>query len=77
MAGFSVTPAQILISGQGETVSSSAVRGLVPLAETFGFAGDLRSVSQGRASYTMCFHRYEELPQNLADQIVAKAGKTK
>lgn len=62
------------IEGRDEV---SAVRGLVPLAETFGFAGDLRSVSQGRASYTMCFHRYEELPQNLADQIVAKAGKTK
>jgi elongation factor G len=55
----------------------SAVRCLVPLAETFGFAGDLRSVSQGRASYTMCFHRYEELPQDLADQIVARAGRTR
>ena len=55
----------------------SAVRCLVPLAETFGFAGDLRSVSQGRASYTMCFHRYEELPQNLADQIIARAGRTR
>jgi elongation factor G len=62
------------IEGRDEV---SAIRCLVPLAETFGFAGDLRSVSQGRASYTMCFHRYEELPQNLADQIVAKAGKTK
>jgi elongation factor G len=62
------------IEGRDEV---SAVRGLVPLAETFGFAGDLRSVSQGRASYTMCFHRYEELPQDLADQIVAKAGRTK
>ena len=62
------------IEGRDEV---SAVRCLVPLAETFGFAGDLRSVSQGRASYTMCFHRYEELPQSLADQIVAKAGKTK
>jgi elongation factor G len=55
----------------------SAVRCLVPLAETFGFAGDLRSVSQGRASYTMCFHRYEELPEDLSDQIVAKAGRTR
>jgi elongation factor G len=55
----------------------SAVRCLVPLAGTFGFAGDLRSVSQGRASYTMCFHRYEKLPQDLADQIVAKAGRTR
>jgi elongation factor G len=62
------------IEGRDE---ASAVRGLVPLAETFGFAGDLRSVSQGRTSYTMCFHSYEGLPQDLADQIVAKAGRTK
>jgi elongation factor G len=55
----------------------SAVRCLVPLAETFGFAGDLRSISQGRASYTMCFHRYEELPEDLADQIAARAGRTR
>jgi len=53
----------------------SAVRCLVPLAETFGFAGDLRSVSQGRASYTMCFHRYEELPRELAEQIATRSGK--
>jgi elongation factor G len=56
---------------------SSAVRCLVPLAETFGFAGDLRSLSQGRASYTMCFHRYEELPQSLAEQLVTKVGRTR
>jgi elongation factor G len=55
----------------------STVRCLVPLAETFGFAGDLRSVSQGRASYTMRFDRYEELPEDLTDQIIAKAGRTR
>ena len=55
----------------------STIRCLVPLAETFGFAGDLRSISQGRASYTMCFHRYEELPRDLAEQITAKAGRTR
>ncbi|HXZ94446.1 MAG TPA: elongation factor G, partial [Dehalococcoidia bacterium] len=60
------------IEGRDEV---SAIRSFVPLAETFGFAGDLRSLSQGRASYTMCFHRYGELPQNLAEQIVAKVGK--
>ncbi|MGA8848701.1 MAG: elongation factor G [Dehalococcoidia bacterium] len=53
----------------------SAIRCLVPLAETFGFAGDLRSLSQGRASYTMCFHRYKELPQDLAEQIAARVGR--
>jgi len=55
----------------------SAIRCLVPLAETFGFAGDLRSLSQGRASYTMCFHRYEDLPQELAEQIATRAGRTR
>ena len=56
---------------------SSAVRCLVPLAETFGFAGDLRSLSQGRASYTMHFHRYEQLPQDLAKQITARMGRSR
>jgi elongation factor G len=60
------------IEGRDE---SSTVRSLVPLAETFGFAGDLRSLSQGRASHTMQFHHYEELPQNLAEQITARTGR--
>jgi len=55
----------------------STIRCLVPLAETFGFAGDLRSLSQGRASHIMCFHRYEELPQDLAEQIAARMGRTR
>jgi len=55
----------------------STIRCLVPLAETFGFAGDLRSLSQGRASHTMCFHRYEELPQDLAEQIAARMGRAR
>jgi elongation factor G len=65
------------IEGIESRADSSAIRCLVPLAETFGFAGDLRSLSQGRASYTMCFHRYEELPQGLAEQITAKAGRAR
>jgi elongation factor G len=65
------------IEGIESRDESSAIRCLVPLAETFGFAGDLRSLSQGRASYTMCFHRYEEVPQDLAEQIVARIGRTR
>lgn len=65
------------IEGIESHAESSAIRCLVPLAETFGFAGDSRSLSQGRASYTMCFHRYEELPQDLAEQITARAGRTR
>lgn len=48
------------------------IRCYVPLAETFGFAGDLRSLSQGRANYTMEFCRYQELPDDLARQHMAE-----
>jgi elongation factor G len=65
------------IEGIENRAESAAVRCLVPLAETFGFAGDLRSLSQGRASYTLLFHHYEELPQSLAEQIVAKVGRAR
>ena len=57
------------IEGRDEV---SSICCLVPLAEIFGFAGDLRSLSQGRASHTMQFHHYIKLPQNLADQIETK-----
>ncbi len=50
---------------------SSTIRCLVPLAKTFGFVSDLRSLTQGRATFTMEFHRYEELPRGLEEQIVA------
>jgi elongation factor G len=45
----------------------------VPLAEMFGYATDLRSASQGRATYTMQFHQYDEVPKARADEIVARA----
>jgi len=50
------------------------IRCFVPLVETFGFATDLRSMSQGRATHFMEFHRYEELPRPLAEQVVAKVA---
>jgi elongation factor G len=65
------------IEGIESRTEFSAVRCLVPLAETFGFAGDLRSLSQGRASYTMHFACYEELPRNLAEQAVARVGRSR
>jgi elongation factor G len=45
----------------------------VPLAEMFGYATDLRSATQGRATYTMQFDHYDEVPRNLAVEIVARA----
>jgi elongation factor G len=52
--------------------SSQAIRALVPLAEMFGYATDLRSRTQGRATYTMQFHSYQEVPSNIATEIVAR-----
>jgi len=54
--------------------ATKIIRCLTPLAETFGHATDLRSMSQGRATYSMEFYHYEELPQPLAEQLVARVG---
>jgi Translation elongation factors (GTPases) len=62
------------IEGIESHESFSTIRCLIPLAETFGFASDLRSLSQGRATYTTQFYRYEELPASLTEQIITKKG---
>ena len=49
------------------------VKAQVPLAEMFGYATDLRSSTQGRATYTMQFDRYDEVPSNIAEEIIKKA----
>jgi elongation factor G len=54
--------------------SSQVIRANVPLATMFGYATDLRSVTQGRATYTMQFARYEEVPPSLAEEIMAKVA---
>ncbi|TAK55929.1 MAG: elongation factor G, partial [Dehalococcoidia bacterium] len=51
------------------------IRALVPLAETFGYATDLRSLTQGRASYSMEFDRYEEVPRGVAEKILGTRSK--
>jgi elongation factor G len=48
------------------------VKALVPLSEMFGYVGDLRSRTQGRASYSMEFDSYAEVPANVAKEIIAK-----
>ncbi|PYM60024.1 MAG: elongation factor G [Candidatus Rokuibacteriota bacterium] len=56
--------------------SSQVIRATVPLSTMFGYATDLRSMTQGRATYTMQFARYEEIPSALAEEIMAKmAGR--
>jgi elongation factor G len=57
---------------------AQVIRSLVPLAEMFGYSTDLRSKTQGRGTYTMQFSVYDEVPRNLAEQIIAKIkGNTK
>jgi len=51
----------------------AVIHALIPLAETFGYATNLRSLTQGRATYSLEFYNYEELPAELADQITGKA----
>jgi elongation factor G len=52
---------------------SRVIRAFVPLAEMFGYATQLRSMSQGRATYTMQFDHYDEVPKNVADEVVSRA----
>ncbi|HEU5001216.1 MAG TPA: elongation factor G [Actinomycetota bacterium] len=52
--------------------TSRIIRAFVPLAEMFGYATDLRSRTQGRATYTMQFHSYQEVPASLSEQIVKR-----
>ncbi|HYZ35941.1 MAG TPA: hypothetical protein VE673_04335, partial [Pseudonocardiaceae bacterium] len=49
------------------------IKALVPLSEMFGYVGDLRSRTQGRANYTMQFDSYAEVPANVSKEIIAKA----
>jgi len=53
---------------------SRIIRCIIPLSETFGYATNLRSMSQGRATYTMEFYRYEKLPPDIAEQLHIKVG---
>lgn len=64
-----------MVQGMEEQYGSQIIRADVPLAEMFGYATALRSMSQGRATYTMEFHHYAEAPRNVADEIIA--GRTK
>ncbi len=61
------------IQAMEERGGARVVQALVPLSEMFGYVGDLRSKTQGRASYSMQFDSYAEVPQNVAREIIAKA----
>jgi elongation factor G len=61
------------IQAMEERTGARVVKALVPLAEMFGYVGDLRSKTSGRASYSMQFDSYAEVPASLAKEIIAKA----
>jgi elongation factor G len=54
--------------------NAQVVRAQVPLSEMFGYATDLRSRTQGRASYTMQFAAYKAVPKSVSEEIIAKVG---
>ena len=60
--------------GMDDSPSGKIIRADVPLSEMFGYATDLRSMSQGRAVYSMEFSKYSEVPQNVADTVMRKAS---
>ncbi len=64
-----------VILGMESRGTMYVVRAHVPLAEMFGYVNDLRSMTSGRASYSMEFAHYEPVPRNLADEIIAKSSR--
>ncbi len=65
------------IEGMTERAGAQVVSAKVPLSEMFGYSTDLRSMTQGRASYSMEFSHYEEVPRNVAEEIIEKSGASK
>ncbi len=64
-----------IVGGMEDIPSGKQLKAEVPLAEMFGYANDLRSMTQGRASYSMEFEKYVAAPSNVADEVIAKLNK--
>lgn len=64
-----------ILQGIDDSASGKHIHAEVPLSEMFGYATDLRSMTQGRATYTMEFAKYNEVPNNIAEQIIDKSKK--
>ncbi len=62
------------VSNMEDRAGAKVVDAKVPLAEMFGYATELRSMTQGRATYTMHFAHYEKVPQNIAEEVLAHSG---
>ena len=61
-----------LLQGSDETPSGKVINAMLPLGEMFGYATAMRSMSQGRATFTMEFDHYAEAPSSIADSIIKK-----
>ena len=61
------------IEGMEHAAGSQVIKAMVPLKEMFGYVNEIRSSTQGRASYSMQFARYEEAPRMIADEIIGRA----
>jgi elongation factor G len=68
-----LTSRRARVEGMERRGSTQIVRSTVPLSQMFGYATDLRSRTQGRASYTMHFLRYEQAPHAVAEEVIARA----
>ena len=62
-----------VLQGQDDSPSGKIVNAMIPLGEMFGYATSLRSMSQGRATFSMEFDHYEEAPNNIAETVIKKA----
>jgi elongation factor G len=62
-----------LVQGMNDSPSGKVIDAEVPLSEMFGYSTDLRSATQGRATYTMEFNKYGEVPANIAEGIINKS----
>ena len=60
------------VSGMSEQANAKVIDAMVPLANMFGYVNTLRSMSQGRATYTMHFDHYEQVPRAVAEEVCAK-----
>merc|ERR1711916_96237 len=65
-----LNPRRGLVQGMEDNVSGKVIRALVPLGEMFGYATDLRSATQGRASYSMEFEKYAEAPSSIVEAVI-------
>ena len=62
----------MLASGTEPRGNAQVINAMVPLANMFGYVNNLRSMTQGRAQYTMVFDHYAQVPQNVSDEVLAK-----